>query len=164
MLFSFILLIGCENLNSEREFENSSSIREGYNKEVDREILKTYFPKQQNYKFSTNGSSTYIKGDCPSIKFQEKSITIDYSISDITVAKNIAVLNIYMEKKELLNEKIVWKAVMDKYFMPDFINNIQIKNNLPKGDYKLWYGFYLKEDSLNSFPKLYKKVCHITVE
>lgn len=164
LLFIFILFTGCENLNSERELENITNNRDNYNKEVDREILKTYFPKQQNYKFSTSGISPYIQGECPVLKMEDKYFSIDYLIADTAIANTIAVLNVYIEKKYLINGKIIWKAVVDKYFLPDLFNNVQLKNNLPKGEYKLWYGFYLKSDSLNTYPKLHKKVCYFSIE
>jgi hypothetical protein len=158
-LFMAFILLGCDSLDSEREFEN----KEFYNKEVNRDILKSYFPKQQNYNFSTSGNSPYIKGDCPSIG-EDKKLTFQFGLTDTTILKGITVLNVFIEKKDSLNSKQIWRPIIDQYFVPDLINQVQIKNELPKGQYKVWLGFYLTKDSVEIYPKLYKKICYLEVE
>lgn len=153
-----LILMGCEAQNPEH-------YPDAYNKEVDRTFYNTLFPKQHNYAFATGGNSVFLASICPKVVKEDKYITISYELEKDLDPKDIALLNVFMHKKECKNDTCEWKPVSDTYYLPNgYANKTRIKNFFPKGEYRMWYGFYLKKDSLQEYPKFYKTTCYLTID
>jgi hypothetical protein len=153
-----LLIMACETQNPEH-FPDS------FNKEVARDVFKTYFPKQRNHSFATSGNSAYIKQMCPAVLRGDHYINIFYEFEQNVNPADIALLNIFMHKKECADNNCIWQPVADNYYLPvEHSNKVRIKNDLPKGNYRIWYGFYLKKDSLSEHPRFYKIACYLSIE
>lgn len=153
-----LLLVSCESQNPEH-------FPDPYNKEVERTMFKNYFPKQINNSVAISGNSKAIRPLCPVVSKGDEYITIEYEFESGVDPKEMALLNVYMEKRECEISKCRWKAVADNYFLPNpYSNKARIKNYFPKGEYRVWYGFYLKKDSLKDFPKFYKTTCYLSIK
>lgn len=158
IIVGFILLVSCEAQNPEH-------YPDSYNKEVDRAMFKNYFPQQRNHGISISGNSKGIIAMCPVVSEDDPFITVDFEFEEGVDPKEIALLNVFMHKKEFVNNKWQWKAVADNYFLPNpYFNKVRIKNYLSEGEYRLWYGFYLRKDSLSEYPKFHKATCYLTID
>lgn len=155
---AILLLFSSCNIN------NPEHLPDVHSKEVEKEILRSYFPSQRRNWIATSGNSPYIIGQCPVVNSGDKYITITYKLPPGLDPGKIALLNVFMEKKEDTGNGYVWRPVADKYFLPDSLNLVKIKNTFPIGEYKLWYGFFLKQDSLEQYPRLHKHICYMKIE
>lgn len=153
-----VILLSCEAQNPE-------NLPDSYVKQVDRALFKNYFPKQHRNSFSVSGNSKDILSNCPVVSKGDQYITIDYEFESGVDVKEMALLNVFMHKKECVDAKCEWKAVADAYFLPNlYSNKARFKNYFPKGSYRIWYGFYLKKDSVSEYPRFHKATCYITID
>lgn len=156
LLFT-VVLFGCEVTKPE-------NMPDSYAKEVDKVILKKHFPNQHKNFFMIGGNSPYIKSLCPVVERNGKYIKVNYDFSQNISLEDIAIYNIQIEWIEPTDTVWPYRPFLDKYYIPtDASNSILIENNFRKGKYRMWYGFYLKSDSLKSYPKLHKQTCYFVI-
>ena len=159
LLGIFLILSSCVVEKLERFSHN-------YSPQADRSIMRIYFPNQKNNFFSVSGDSPLLDHRCPVVFSSSKYIFIDFVFTDTAFKEeDLALYNVFIEKKELQKDgEVKWKAVADNYYYAgNYIYSVRMKNIYPPGEYRLYYGFYLKSDSLNPYPRLHKRECHFEI-
>ena len=139
-------------------------IYRSYPSQADRNVMRIFFPNQKDNAFTVSGDSPFLLHQCPVVAYS-KYIYVDFIFTDTAFKEeNLALYNVYIEKKEISQEQVKWKAVADNYYYAGkYIYSVRLKNIYPSGEYRMWYGFYLKSDSLNPYPRLHKRVCHFEI-
>jgi hypothetical protein len=136
-----------------------------YFREADRNVMRLYFPGQKNYSFSVSGDSPLLVHKCPVAVSTSEYIYVDFEFTDTAFDREeIALYNIFIEKKYIKKGKEKWMAVADNYYYSNNnLHTVRLKNIYPPGEYRMLYGFYLRRDSLNPHPELHKRVCNFEI-
>lgn len=144
--------------------ERTDKLQREYPQAINQSIMRVYFPNQVNGSIRVCGESQLLVAKCPVVTTNTKYIYVDFQLKDSAISdSNVALYNVFIEKKEN-RKKEKWIAVTDNYYFANSYNRqVRIKNVYPVGEYRMWYGFYLKSDSLNPHPTLHKRVCHFEV-